>query len=308
MKNVIGIKRIFAFMLTIIGMSQICVFSQELDATVTINAMQIEASYRDRLNTMQQDLQEFINGYQWTQKQFSPVEKIKCSFAFNISDMPSTDNYEASLTIQSRRPVYYSNYNTSTFNWKDDNISFAYTEGQTFTFNEFNLEDDLIAIIAYYAYMIIGTDFDSFSPYGGEAYFKTADGIVSQMQASSNSGWKAFANKKNRHALITALLDENQKQYREIWYTYHRLGLDQMYQSVDKGRAQVTAALKELASVRKADPQTPLLNLFISSKLDEIINIYSKASQDEKKSIYAQLNEVYPTYSNKLQEITKTSK
>lgn len=282
--------------------------AQELDATVTINAQKIEASYRDRFKTLQQDLQEFMNGQQWTNTQFANQEKIQCSFVISINEMPSTDSYKASLTVQARRPVYYSSYQTTTMNWKDDNLAFSYTEGQTFTYNEFNLDNELIAVTAYYIYLILGTDFDSFSLKGGESYLRKCESIVSQMQSSEAAGWKAFDDKKNRHAIISALLDESQSQYRQLWYNYHRQGLDAMYQSMDKGRAQVSSALPILAEVRKANAQTPLLSMFISAKLDELLNIYSEAPMQEKQSIYETLQDLYPTYTNKLSKIKEKYK
>ena len=282
--------------------------AQELEATVTINAQQIEASYRDRFETLKADLQEFINGQQWTSAQFATQEKINCTFAFTISEISSADNYKASLTVQARRPVYYSTYQTTTINWKDDNISFGYTEGQTFTYNEFNLDNELVALVAYYTYLILGTDFDSFSPKGGDPYFKKCESIVSQMQGSDSKGWKAFDDKKNRHAIITALLDESQADYRTFWYNYHRLGLDAMYQSVEKGRAQITSSFSLLDNVQKANTQTPLPNMFISAKLDEILNIYSEAPMTEKQSVYKTLQDIFPTYSNKLAKIKQEYK
>ena len=277
--------------------------AQELDATVSINAQQIEASYRDRFKTLETDLQEFLNAQQWTANQFGQQERIQCTFAFTINEMPSSDSYKASLTVQARRPVYYSNYQTSTLNWKDDNLSFNYTEGQTLQFNEFSLDNELIAVSAYYIYLILASDYDSFSPNGGEPFLRKCESIVSQMQSSESKGWKAFDDKKNRHALITALLDANQADFRTLWYNYHRLGLDAMYQSMDKGRAQVSQALPLLNNVRKANVQTPLLSLFISAKLDELLNIYSEAPKKEKEEIFKTLQNLFPTYTNKLSKI-----
>lgn len=282
--------------------------AQELNATVTINAEQIEASYRDRFKTLQQDLQELITSQQWTSNQFANQEKIVCSFAINISSMPSADTYTANLTVQSRRPVYNSSYNTSMLNWKDDELTFAYTEGQNLNYNEFSLDNELVAVIAYYCYLTIGLDFESFSPKGGEAYLRKAENIVSQMQTSEHGGWKAFDNKKNRHAVITALLEEQQSDFRALWYTYHRQGLDVMHQSMDKGRAQVTDACSRLGAVRKASPQTPLLLLFINAKLDELTNIYSEAPMTEKQKVYEMLSDDFPTYGSQLKKIKEEYK
>ena len=278
-------------------------YAQELNAKVTFNTQQLETSLRDRFTTLQSDLQEFINGQQWSSAQFSQVEKIRCTFAFTISEMTDNDKYNASLIIQSSRPVYNSSYNTNTLNWQDDNITFTYSEGQTLTFNEFNLDNELIATVAYYVYLILGIDFDSFAPRGGEPFLSRAENIVSQMQNAESKGWSAFADKKNRHAVITAMLSESQSAFRDLWYTYHRSGLDQMAQSADKGRAQISEAISQLGKIREVDVQTPLLSMFISSKLDELINIYSKAPRNEKDEVFATLSEEYPTYISQLEKI-----
>lgn len=282
--------------------------AQELQATVSITASQIEASYRSRFETLQQDLEELINTQQWTGTQFANGEKILCSFAMQINTMPETDRYTASLTVQARRPVYFSAYTTIALNWRDSEIAFNYTEGQNFTYNEFALDNELMATVAYYCYLILGLDFDSFSPKGGEAFLRKAENIVSQMQSSDNKGWKAFDSRSNRHALITALLEDGQSDFRQLWYNYHRLGLDAMYRSVDKGRQQVSQAIDLLANVRKAQPQTPLLSLFINAKLDELCNIYSEAPMTEKQAIFKTLDEVFPTYSNQLSKIKQEYK
>lgn len=296
-------KSLNAFLTAVLLACPFGLNAQELDATVSINAEQIETSFRDRFATLQQDLQEFIVGQQWTQAQFSTGERIQCTFAFTIAEMTSNDTYSASLTVQARRPVYYSNYQTTTFNWKDNQISFAYTEGQNLNYNEFNLDNNLLAVTVYYIYLILGSDFDSFSPLGGEPYFKKAENIVNQMQSGEGKGWKAFDDKKNRHALVSALLDKEQEPYRQLWYSYHRQGLDAMYQSMDKGRAKVSDALNTLLSIRQTDAQSPLLSLFIADKLDELVNIYSEAPMTEKQQIYKLLQDIFPTYSSRLSPI-----
>lgn len=277
--------------------------AQELTATVTINTQQIDASLRPRFETLKESLEEFVNGQQWTGTQFAINERIQCTLALTINEVSASDIYKASLTIQARRPVYNSTYQSTLLNWRDDDVVLPYQEGQNLTYNEFNLDNELIATIAYYCYLLLGIDFDSFSPQGGETYLRKCESIVSQMQSSDTRGWKAFDSKTNRHAIVTAMLEQNQQAYRQMWYNYHRMGLDQMAQSVDKGRAQVTAVIANLTEVRKADAMTPLLNLFITAKQDELVNIYSEAPMSEKKSVYDQLSDLFPTYSRQLEKI-----
>lgn len=298
------ITRILQLGLCILCMAPVVV-AQELNCTVSINASQIETAYQERFKTLQNDLAEFINNQPWSNAQFTNVEKINCNFALTINSIPSTDKYTATLTVQSRRPVYNSNYSSTTLNWKDGEVEFEYTEGQMLNFNEYNLDNELVAITAYYVYLILGLDFDSFSPKGGEPFLRKAENIVSQMQTAEGKGWKAFDSKKNRHALITDLLAESNADFRQLWYTYHRQGLDAMHQSVDRGRSQIGAACDLIKNVKSASPQTVLLTLFIDAKLDELINIYSKAPQNEKTQVYTRLQEIYPSYTNKLSEIKK---
>lgn len=294
------------YILTATLFSNMNVAAQELEATVTINAQQIEAAYQERFETLQNDLTEFINNRAWSEAQFTNVEKIQCTFAFIINSIPSTDHYQASLTIQSRRPVYNSNYFSPLLNLQDGDVSFEFTEGQTLNFNEFNpSESELVAVVVYYIYLILGVDFDSFSPKGGEAFLRKAENIVSQMQSSENKGWKAFDSKRNRHAIITDLLTESHADYRQLWYDYHRRGLDAMHQSVDRGRSEVAKACPLLKNVKSTSPQSVLLTLFIDAKLDEIVNIYSKAPQTEKTEMFDLMRDIFPSYTNRLNDIKK---
>ena len=167
-------------------------YAQELNATVTINTQQIDASLRPRFETLKQSLEEFINGQQWTGAQFSNVEKITCTFALTINEVVQSDVYKVSITVQARRPVYNATYQTILINWRDDVVTLPYQEGENLTYNEFNLDNELIATIAYYVYLVLGLDFDSFSSMGGEQYLRKCESIVSQMQSSDSNGWKAF--------------------------------------------------------------------------------------------------------------------
>lgn len=282
--------------------------AQEFNAQVSINTQQIDASLRPRFETLKESLEEFINGQQWSPAQFALNERIQCTFAITVNEAASSDIYNVSLTVQARRPVYNATYMSTLFNWRDDAVVLPYQEGQNLTYNEFNLDNEFIATVAYYCYLLLGLDFDSFSPQGGEQYLRKCESIVSQMQSSDSKGWKAFDSKTNRHALISALLEQNQQPYRQLWYSYHREGLDQMAQSVDKGRSFVTNGLPNLKEVRSADAMTPLLSLFITAKQDELCNIYSEAPMTEKRSIHDLLTDLFPTYSRQLDVIKEEYK
>lgn len=278
--------------------------AQELNARVTINSEQIEASYRPRLETLRETLEEFINHQKWTDAQFRSNERIECTFAFIINEMTQTDRYSASLTVQSRRPVFNASYISPVLNWRDEEIAFSYTEGMNLTWNEYDAsETDLLAVVAYYSYLIIGMDFDSFSAGGGAPYYQVAQNIVSQMQNGNIPGWKAYDKKNNRHAIISELTDTESSQYSTLLYKYHRDGLDAMVQSVDKGRAAITQTLPLLKDIKSGNIMSPLMTMFIAAKQDELVNIYSLAPKSEKLQIYDLLSDLYPTYSNQLQKI-----
>lgn len=270
--------------------------AQELSATVTINTQQIEASFRSRFETLRTDLEEFINGQQWSGAQFARSERIHCTFALTINEISATDIYKASITVQARRPVYNASYQTVILNWRDDEVTLPYQEGQNLNYNEFNLDNELIALIAYYSNLILALDFESFAPHGGDLFLHKCENIVSQMQTADGHGWKAFDSKSNRHALINALLEQGQQDFRSLWYDYHRLGLDAMAQGADKGRKQISDALPRLKETRSADPMTPLLTLFINAKQGELKNLYSKVSRQEQKNISDLLSDLFPTY------------
>lgn len=279
--------------------------AQELNARVTLNAQQIEASYRPRLETMREALEEFINTQQWTSEQFQVNERIECTLAFTILEMPETDHYKGTLTVQSRRPVFNASYTSPILNWMDDEVHFAYTEGMNLNWNEFQAGDNsLLALTAYYAYLILGLDFDTFSLGGGLPHYQKAQSIVSQMQtADDTQGWKAYDKKNNRHAMISELTatassgqDSQVNLFSTLLYRYHRDGLDAMAQSADKGRTAITQALPMLKELKSRNVMSPLLTLIAAAKQDELKNIYSKALQNESREVRELLNDVFPTY------------
>ena len=284
------------------------IFSQELNCTVKINAEQIEGTYKQMFSTLENALNEFINTQKWSQAKFNNVEKIDCTFNFVIKSIPQQDRYSGELTVQARRPVYNAAYTTSVFNFKDNEIQFGYVENEPIVYNEYNIESNLVAIVSYYIYMILGVDFDSFSYKGGEPFFKQAANIVTMCQATSEVGWRAFESNRNRHALVTAFTDEATSSFHKLWYDYHRKGLDVMAQSMDKGRSVVSSTFDILQEVKSANSTSVLLSVFIDTKLDELINIYSKAPMNEKQEIYKKLTGLYPGHTSRLQDIKKEFK
>ncbi|MGL4292149.1 MAG: DUF4835 family protein [Bacteroidales bacterium] len=277
--------------------------AQEFNCKVKINADQIEGTYKQKFVTLETELTEFINNRKWSEAKFSNVEKVDCTLQFTIKSITSQDRYAAELTVQARRPVYNAAYTTSTFNFKDNEIEFPYVENEPIVYTDHTIESNLVAIVSYYMYMILGMDFDSFAPEGGTPFFRQAENIVTLCQTINETGWKAFDSNKNRHALVSGLLEEKMKPFRQLWYEYHRKGLDDMVQNAEKGKSTITKSLDHLQKMHEANSMSVLLSVFMDTKTDELINIYSKSNQTEKDNVYKLLTSIYPSYSQRLDPI-----
>lgn len=248
---------------------------------------------------------EFVNNRRWTDATFGINERIDCSFTIIINEQ--TDNsFTGEIQVQASRPVYNSSYTTNLFNFRDTELNFEYTQFEPLEYTENTLNSNLTATIVYYIYIILGLDFDSFSPLGGRVYFDQAQQIVNLAQSQGSwNGWRAFEKDDNRHGLITALTDNTSETFRNFWYTYHRKGLDEMAGNPDRGRTTIIEALPALQEVKSVRPTSVLLRLFSDSKLDELVLIYSKATTQEKQAGYKMLFELYPTAGSRLESLQK---
>lgn len=278
--------------------------AQELNARITVNGDKIANANKSVFTTLQNALTEFINNRKWTDATFAVNERIDCSMTIIVNEMEES-NFKGEIQVQARRPVYNSSYTTTLLNFRDQQFDFEYMEGEPLEYQENMLTGNLTATVVFYIYIILGLDFDSFSPLGGTAYIQQAQQIVSLAQSQSWSGWKAFDSNRNRHAVATALQDNASEAFRNLWYTYHRKGLDEMAANADRGRTTIIEALPALQEVKKARPTSVLLQMFSDAKLDEIVLIYSKATTQEKQSGYKLLQEIYPTETTKLEALQK---
>ena len=283
--------------------------AQELDAKVTVNAQKIEGTNTSVFEALQEALKEFINNRQWTNLQFRPNERISCSFSITIEKYDdATGDATASLMVQSSRPVFNSAYTTTVFSTNDPSFNFNYREFDQLEFNADVIDKDLTALIAYYAYLIIGMDLDTMAPLGGTDVLETAKTIVTNAQSLllSAKGWKAFDDEKNRFAIINDYLDNGRKEYREFQYKYYREGLDIMAENADRGRAAITEAFDLLKAARENKPMSQLPELFTEYKREEIVNIYAgKATAKEKEELYellSRINASQNTYWRKIQK------
>lgn len=276
--------------------------AQELRADVEINASAIEGSSKSVFETLQSSLAEYINNQTWTNAQFSPNEKIECRFYF-IAKEYKDDRIKGDLQIQLSRPVYNSTYTTTLFNFKDTKVEFDYREGDPLIYNEHTFDNNLTGIFNFYVYLLLGLDFDSFSYLGGQPYYDKAASIVQMAQSSGEIGWKTFEDTKNRSAVLSAYTDAGTAGIRKLLYDYHRKGLDEMVTSPDKGRAVITESLEEIGKIQKNAPMSVALSIFRDTKMDELVNIYSKGTQTEREKAYDILSPIYPTDTERLAKI-----
>ncbi len=279
----------------------------ELLCEVEVNSDKITDVSKEIFNELKQTVTDYMNTTKWTNAIFGTNEKINCKLMFTISSWDnSTGLMKGDLQIQSSRPVYNSSYTTAIINFKDTKVDFNFETGQQLVFSEMEMQDNLTAILNFWAYMIIALDFDTFELKGGDPYYELAANIVRMAQSTGESGWKAFEDNTNRNAVLSAFTDTQTSPIRDILYEYHRLGLDQMVVTVDKGRATITHTLENLGKIYQVAPLSVCLTMFKDSKLDELINIYSKANMTEKESVYEMLYQVYPSENTKLEDIKKT--
>lgn len=276
--------------------------AQDVKAYVRINTEKIEGTNKDIYNELSNDLTEFINSRRWTDATFTDDERIECTFVITL-EKAAGESYSGSLQVQASRPVFNSGYSTTLFNFLDNNFTFTYEQYQKFEFNENVYESNLLSTIAYYVNIILGLNFDSFSRYGGNRYFEKAELIVSLAQTSDDIGWKAFDSDRNRYALVSNYQDERLKKLRDIIYEYHRFGLDEMVNSVEKGRTNIYNILPYLKEMNRAVPYSIALQLFVEAKTNELLDMFKPATTKEKKDVYDILQSIMPTQSNKFQEL-----
>ena len=293
---------IFAFNLLFTELAQ----AQEFNAKVTVNSSRVEGSNKDVFTSLEQALNNFLNSKKWSAATFSQTEKIDCTFSVVILTNPNDNYYQAELSVTARRPVYNSTYTTNLINFRDVDFAFDYIENSPIEYIENYFTGNLVATLAFYSYLILGLDFDSYAPNGGAYFFRQAQNIAMQAQSySSWTGWAPFSKSNNKHAIITAFMDESLSAFRELWYTYHRKGMDEMAANPDRGRTTILNALPVLKELNNVRSSSVIMQMFSDSKLDEIVMMCSKATSEQKREIYDLLYNVYPTSSDRLEPLKK---
>jgi translation elongation factor P/translation initiation factor 5A len=278
-------------------------YAQEFKATISVSAAQIEGSDKTVYQGMQKALYEFINERVWSNYAFRVEEKIDVTFMLTLSERVSSSEYRGRLNIIYRRPVYRTSYETPMFNYVDKDIQFSYDEGQTLVFSDNSFDSNLTSIFAYYLYLIIGLDFDTFQLYGGTQFYQKAQAVVNSAQSAVEPGWKAFEGMKNRYWLVENLLNSSYSSVRQFLYKYHRRGLDMMSDNLELGRTSITESLEDLRKAYRAEPNLFVLQLLLEAKRDELKNIYMEANEIDKAKAVAILSEVDPSNSSSYQKI-----
>ena len=274
----------FTFLLAVLGIQ-----AQELQVKVNINHSQIQGSDVSVFENLQQTMEQFVNERQWTDLQFLKNERIQCSFNITVNKYVREENrFECSALIQANRPVFNSAYTSTLYNNRDENFHFEFKQVDQLNYMDENLDNQLTALIAYYAYLIIGLDLDSFSPMGGEDILQRCMYLVNNAQSFGFPGWKSFEDNRNRFAIINDYLDEAMKPFRQLQYDYYRKGLDEMANNAERGRTEISTALEEdLKKAHEDKPISLLPQIWTDYKRDELANIYKgKGTQKEKERIY----------------------
>jgi hypothetical protein len=281
-------------------------FAQELSCKVIVSTQKLQTTERKVFDALQKTLTEFMNNRKWTTDAFQTNERIECSVLLEILEEKGNNRFAAKTTVQSNRPVFNSNYNSTLLNYIDLDIVFEYVEFQPIDFTEnSSANNNLANIMAYYAYLIIGLDYDSYSLKGGVPWYSKAQNIVTINQNSGESGWKSFEKTKNRYWLIENLMNNKYDDIHKAIYIYHRDGLDKMYEDVDAGRTAITSALNLINKIYTDNTNTMILQQFFAAKTEELINIYSKAPTAEKNTIVQLLSKIDPSNSTRYQKINK---
>jgi len=288
---------IFLFLVSLIPLK-----AQELNAQVIVNSDLVNQTNQQIFKTLERSLNEFMNTQVWTNQELLKQEKITCSFVFNLTGY-SNDQFEATLQVQSERPVFDSNYDTPIFNFLDQDIVFSYQEFQPIFFNQSSFESNLVSLLSFYAYVIIGLDADTFQINGGSNFYEQALQIVSLAQVTSRKGWKPSDGIRNRFWLIDSLRSNTFREYRQALYRYHREGLDQMTSKPLEGKEALMEAIQMLDPLFRRRPNAFLLQVFFDAKVEEIVNLFSEGPEVDFKATETVLKRIAPFFGSRWKQI-----
>jgi predicted DNA-binding protein YlxM (UPF0122 family) len=294
-------------LLIFIALAPLFVIGQELNCQVSIITdarLEVTSVEKEIFDQLKQTIYDMMNTTQWTKDKFKVEERINCNIQLQINSIPSPGTYSGSMQIQSSRPAFNSSYNTTIFNFQDDDIQFSYSRNAVLVYAPNQYRDNLTSILAFYAYFIIGMDYDSFSMKGGTPYFNEAQQIVSNAQTSSAPGWKSNeAGKRNRFYLVDNILHQLFEPLRECIYEYHRKGVDKLYDDKLVARKAMYDALNKLTKVVATRPNSINLLSFVQAKREELKSLYSDAEVKDKNDVVSLLKKLDPANASRYQEI-----
>ncbi|WP_417855130.1 DUF4835 family protein [Xanthomarina gelatinilytica] len=291
--------RILVFL---IWCSSVATYAQELNCNVVINAEQTGNSNLPVFKTLEKQIFEFVNTTKWTNKEFTNQERIECSMYINVTDYAG-DVFNATIQVQSSRPAYGSSYTTPVHNVNDKDFTFRYLEFQNMVYNPNAFESNLISVLAFHVYMILGIDADTFELNGGDTYFKQAQNIVNYSQGQNSKGWQLSDGTQSRYVLVDNMLSQTFEAYREVMYQYHRNGLDLMHQDQKQAKSNIANALVSLEAMNRVRPNSFILRTFFDAKADEIQDIFSSGPSVSIDKLVDALNNVAPMYSSQWRNI-----
>ena len=282
-------------------------FSQELNCNVQISAQKIQGSNRQVFETMQREIYDFMNNTVWTNHVYSYSERLDCNILINLTEQLSADEFRGTIQIQLRRPVYNTTYNSTMLNFIDNSFQFRYVEFQPIEFDPNTHRSNLVSVLAYYAYLILGFDYDSFAHEGGTEFFQMAEKIVTNAQNAPEQGWKPYdgSRNRNRYWLIKNILDKEYEGVRRFIYEYDINGLDRMESRLSEARTSMVESLRAIQEVyrRRPDPFMYYIQVVLESKSDELVNIFSDAYPEEKSRVVQILTEIDPANKAKYEKI-----
>jgi len=299
-------KRLISFCILVFCIGG-AALAQDLNAQVQVLSPKIQSTNKRIFQTLQTAMKDFLNGRKWSQDNILPAERIDCTFILNITTWDGNSTYSGELQVQSTRPVFNSGYSTTVLNLLDRDIDFLYTEGQNMDYTDQNYQANLTSLLAFYAYIVVGMDYDTFSRYGGSVYFAAAENVVVNAQTSSYKGWKAFDGTVNRYWLAENLSGTVYKNLRSFAYDYHRNGLDVMSDNAGKGRKAIADLVPSLSDVdrQRVGAMYPLV--FFTAKSDELVSLFTKADPQQRIAVMNILNQVDPSNGLKYQALQKAN-
>jgi hypothetical protein len=294
--NTLPDRILFLFALLIFSVIQASmpVSAQELQATVTVNAQNIQLSDRGIFDDMARAMENFLNSRRWTNENWQPRERIKCNFALTMETMPNVGSFTGSMQVQVLRPVYGSSYESVVFNFADRNWQFDYVESLPLDFNENNFSTNLTSLLGFYALLMLGLDSDTFSPMGGSPYFDRAFNVVLNAQQSPRTGWKQFESNRNRYWLIENLMSPQMAPVREAQYAYHRQGMDNFGRDENLARQSILESLQKIREVNRIRPNQVLINTFFDAKSEELANVFARGEEEIRQNALSLLSELDP--------------